>query len=281
MIEYDGLPSLTDPVMIAAFEGWNDAGEAASATITHLREVWQAELLTELDPEEYYDYQVNRPHISMDDSGVRQLEWPATRIYLARVPLFPRDLVLVQGIEPNMRWQQFTRELLGLAAELDVNLVVTLGALLSDSPHTRPVPVTGSTTDARLAADLGMEPSTYEGPTGIVGVLQEACERFGLPAVSLWAAIPHYVGQAPSPKGTLALVRKIEDVLDIPVPLGDLVEESRAWEIGVDELAEDDEEVADYVRQLEQARDTTELPEASGEAIAREFERYLRRRSSD
>ena len=281
MIEYDGLPSLTDPVMIAAFEGWNDAGEAASATITHLREVWQAELLTELDPEEYYDYQVNRPHISMDDSGVRQLDWPATRIFVARPPLFPRDLVLVQGIEPNMRWQQFTRELLGLAAELDVNLVVTLGALLSDSPHTRPVPVNGSTTDARLAADLGMEPSTYEGPTGIVGVIQEACERFGLPAVSLWASIPHYVGQAPSPKGTLALVRKVEDVLDVPVPLGDLVEESRAWEIGVDELAEDDDEVADYVRQLEQARDTTELPEASGEAIAREFERYLRRRSSD
>ncbi|MEY2990527.1 MAG: hypothetical protein RLZZ163_1443, partial [Actinomycetota bacterium] len=141
--------------------------------------------------------------------------------------------------------------------------------------------VTGSTTDAALAADLGMEPSSYEGPTGIVGVIQEACERFGLPAVSLWAAIPHYVGQAPSPKGTLALVRRVEDVLDIPVPLGDLVEEARAWEIGVDELAEDDDEVADYVRQLEQARDTTELPEASGEAIAREFERYLRRRSSD
>ena len=281
MIEYDGLPSLTDPVMIAAFEGWNDAGEAASGAITHLREVWQAELLTELDPEEYYDYQVNRPHISLDDAGVRQLDWPATRVYVARIPLFPRDVVLIQGIEPNMRWQQFTREILGLAAELDVNLVVTLGALLSDSPHTRPVPVTGSTTDAKLAADLGMEPSSYEGPTGIVGVIQEACERFGLAAVSLWAAIPHYVGQAPSPKGTLALVRKVEDVLDIPVPLGDLVEEARAWEIGVDELAEDDEEVADYVRQLEQARDTTELPEASGEAIAREFERYLRRRSSD
>ncbi len=281
MIEYDDLPSLTDPVMIAAFEGWNDAGEAASSTITHLREVWQAEPLTELDPEEYYDYQVNRPHISLDTSGVRQLEWPSTRIYVARIPLFPRDVVLIQGIEPNMRWQQFTREVLGLAAELDVNLVVTLGALLSDSPHTRPVPVTGSTTDARLAADLGMEPSSYEGPTGIVGVIQEACERFGLPSVSLWAAIPHYVGQAPSPKGTLALVRKVEDVLDIPVPLGDLVEEARAWEIGVDELAEDDEEVADYVRQLEQARDTTELPEASGEAIAAEFERYLRRRHSD
>lgn len=281
MIEFDDLPVLTDPVLIAAFEGWNDAGEAASATISHLREVWQAELLTELDPEEYYDYQVNRPMISVDESGVRQLEWPGTRIYIARVPLFPRDLVLVQGIEPNMKWQQFTRELLGLAAELDVNLVVTVAALLSDSPHTRPVPVTGSTIDAELAASLGLEPSRYEGPTGIVGVIQEACDRFGIPSLSLWAAIPHYVGQPPCPKGTLALVRRIEDILDVPVPLGELVEESRAWEIGVDELAEDDEEVADYVRQLEQARDTTDLPEATGEAIAKEFERYLRRRGSE
>lgn len=281
MIEFDQLPVLTDPVLIAAFEGWNDAGESASATITHLREVWQAELLTELDSEEYYDYQVNRPYIGVDESGVRHLEWPGTRIYVARIPLFPRDVVLVQGIEPNMKWQQFTREILGLAAELDVNLVVTVAALLSDSPHTRPVPVTGSTTDSGLADDFGLEPSHYEGPTGIVGVIQEACDRFGVPAVSLWAAIPHYVGQPPCPKGTLALVRKIEDILDVPVPLGDLVEESRAWEIGVDELAEDDEEVAEYVRQLEQARDTTELPEATGEAIAREFERYLRRRGSD
>lgn len=281
MIEFDDLPVLTDPVLIAAFEGWNDAGEAASATISHLREVWQAELLTELDPEEYYDYQVNRPMISVDESGVRQLEWPGTRIYIARVPLFPRDLVLVQGIEPNMKWQQFTRELLGLAAELDVNLVVTVAALLSDSPHTRPVPVTGSTIDAELAASLGLEPSRYEGPTGIVGVIQEACDRFGIPSLSLWAAIPHYVGQPPCPKGTLALVRRIEDILDVPVPLGELVEESRAWEIGVDELAEDDEEVADYVRQLEQARDTTDLPEATGEAIAKEFERYLRRRGTE
>jgi predicted ATP-grasp superfamily ATP-dependent carboligase len=179
-----------------------------------------------------------------------------------------------------MKWQQFTREILGLAAELDVQLVITLAALLSDNPHTRPMPVTGSTSDQSLRDELEMEPSTYEGPTGIVGVLQEACERFGIPAVSLWAAIPHYVSQPPSPKGTLALVRKVEDVLDVPVPLGDLVEEARAWEIGVNELAEEDEEVAEYVRQLEEARDTTDLPEASGEAIAREFEKYLRRRGS-
>ncbi|MDC3376779.1 PAC2 family protein [Candidatus Nanopelagicales bacterium] len=281
MIEFDGLPTLTDPVLIAAFEGWNDAGESASATITHLREVWQAEFVTELDSEEYYDYQVNRPHIGVDASGVRQLEWPATRVYLARIPLFPRDVVLVQGIEPNMRWQQFTREILGLAAELDITLVITLGALLSDSPHTRPVPVTGATSDPSLEEMYGLEPSSYEGPTGIVGVLHEACQRFGIPSISLWAAIPHYVGQPPCPKGTLALVRKVEDILDVPLPLGELVDEARAWEIGVDELAEDDEEVADYVRQLEQARDTTDLPEASGDAIAREFERYLRRRNTD
>lgn len=280
MIEFDDLPVLTDPVLIAAFEGWNDAGESASGTITHLRESWQAEPLTELDSEEYYDYQVNRPLISVDDSGVRQLQWPATRLYIARVPLFPRDIVLVQGIEPNMKWQQFTREILGLAAELDVNLVITLGALLSDSPHTRPVPVTGSTTDPALGAELGLEPSHYEGPTGIVGVIQEACSRFGIPAVSLWAQVPHYVASPPCPKATLALIRRIEDVLDIPVPLGELVEDARAWEVGVNELAEEDDEVADYVRQLEEARDTTELPEASGEAIAREFERYLRRRDT-
>jgi len=281
VIELDEFPVLVDPVMVAAFEGWNDAGEAASGTIAHLRSVWDAQPLADLDSEEYYDYQVNRPMIALDEAGVRELTWPATRVFVARVPLFPRDLVLVQGVEPNMKWQQFTREVLGLAAELDVSTVITLGALLSDIPHTRPVPVTGSTSDAALQADLGLEPSTYEGPTGIVGVLQDACQRFGIPAISLWAAVPHYVGQPPCPKATLALVRKIEDILDIPVPLGELVEEARAWEAGVDDLAAEDDEVAEYVKQLEEARDAVELPEASGEAIAKEFERYLRRRSSD
>lgn len=281
MIELEDLPELIDPVMVAAFEGWNDAGEAASGAIAHLREVWSAEPLTELDPEEYYDYQVNRPHISLDESGVRQLTWPTTRIFIARLPLTVRDIVLVQGIEPNMKWQQFTREILGLAAELDVRMVVTLGALLSDTPHTRPVPVTGTCTDAAMGAQLGLEPSQYEGPTGIVGVLQDACARFGIPSASFWAAVPHYVAQPPCPKATLALIRRVEDLLDVPVPLGDLVEDARAWEVGVDELASDDEEIAEYVKHLEESRDTADLPEASGEAIAREFERYLRRRTSD
>ncbi|MBU6313063.1 MAG: PAC2 family protein [Actinomycetales bacterium] len=281
MIEFEALPELEDPVLVAAFEGWNDAGDAASDAIDHLRDVWGAQPLAEMDPEDYYDYQVNRPTIAFDDSGVRRLTWPTTRLYVARLPLATRDVVLVHGIEPNMRWRQFTDELLGLCAELGVSMAVTLGALLSDSPHTRPVPVTGTATDSGTARRLGVEPSHYEGPTGIVGVLQDACARRSLPSVSLWAAVPHYVAQSPSPKATLALVRRVEDLLDVPVPLGDLVEDSRAWELGVDELAAEDEEVADYVRQLEEARDTTDLPEASGEAIAREFERYLRRRGSD
>ena len=281
MIEYEGLPELVDPVLIAAFEGWNDAGEAASGAVEHLASVWDATPLVELDSEDYYDYQVNRPHVHEDDEGRRRLTWPTTRLLIARPPLFPRDLVLLQGIEPNMRWQQFSREILGLASELEVGLVVTLGALLSDTPHTRPVPVTATSSDAALQAAHDLELSHYEGPTGIVGVLQEGCSRFGIPAVSLWAAVPHYVSQPPCPKATLALVRRVEDLLDIPIPLGDLVEESRAWEIGVDELASDDEEVAEYVKQLEEVRDAVDLPEASGEAIAREFERYLRRRDSD
>ena len=281
MIEFEALPDLVDPVLVAAFEGWNDAGDAASDAIDHLREAWGATPLAEMDPEDYYDYQVNRPMIAFDEEGVRRLTWPTTRLYVARLPLAARDVVLVHGIEPNMRWRQFSEEILVLAAELGVTLAVTLGALLSDSPHTRPVPVTGTATDSGTARRLGVEPSHYEGPTGIVGVIQEASARRGLPTVSLWAAVPHYVAQAPSPKATLALVRRVEDLLDMPVPLGELVEDSRAWELGVDELAADDEEIADYVRQLEEARDTTDLPEASGEAIAREFERYLRRRGVD
>lgn len=281
MIEFESFPELVDPVLVAAFEGWNDAGDAASDAVDHLCEVWGALPLAEMDSEDYYDYQVNRPMVAFDEDGVRQLTWPSTRLLVARLPLASRDVVLVHGVEPNMRWRQFTDELLGLCADLGVGMVVTLGALLSDSPHTRPVPITGSASEPGLARQLGMEPSRYEGPTGIVGVLQEACARRDLPAVSLWAAVPHYVAQAPSPKATLALVRRVEDLLDVPVPLADLVEDARAWELGVDELAAEDEEVADYVRQLEEARDTTDLPEASGEAIAREFERYLRRRGSD
>jgi proteasome assembly chaperone (PAC2) family protein len=277
-VELHGVPDLDEPVLIAAFEGWNDAGEAATSVVEHLEESWQAVPLGKLDPEEYYDFQVNRPHVSVDETGVRNLDWPTTRMSLARPPGVGRDVVLVRGIEPNMRWRAFCEELLSAMRELGVERIVTLGALLADVPHTRPVPVTVSTSDETLAKSLGLEPSHYQGPTGIVGVLQDAARRGGLVATTLWAAVPHYVAQSPCPKATLVLLRRIEDLLNLPVPLGDLPDEARAWQHGVEELATEDPEIADYVRRLEQARDTTELPEASGEHIAREFERYLRRR---
>jgi proteasome assembly chaperone (PAC2) family protein len=278
VIELEDVPELVDPVVIAAFEGWNDAGEAATSAIEHLETLWSATPLVALDPEDYYDYQVNRPTVALDDDGHRQITWPTTRASFVRLPDVGRDVVLVRGIEPNMRWQSFAGELLHLCHELGVELVVTLGALLADSPHSRPVPVSGTSSDEGLARSLRLQPSRYEGPTGIVGVLQEACGRAGIPAVSIWAAVPHYVAQPPCPKATLALLRHVEDLLDVPIPLGDLPEDSRAWERGVDELAAEDSEVAEYVRSLEEAKDLSEAPEASGEAIAREFERYLRRR---
>ena len=278
MIELDGIGKLTSPVIIAAFEGWNDAGEAASGVISHLSLAWQATPAGAIDPEDYYDFQVTRPVTEVAEGRTERLIWPTTRLLVARQELAGRDVVLVQGIEPNMRWRAFCAELVTAFTEVRTGLVVLLGALLADSPHTRPVPVTAAASDPALAADLRAEPVDYKGPTGIVGVLQHACADAGLPAVSLWASVPHYVAQPPCPKATLALLRGVEDVLDVSLPLADLPAEARAWERGVDELAEQDSEVAEYVRTLEEAKDATDLPEASGDAIAREFERYLRRR---
>ena len=278
MSDRSSVPPLRDPVMVAAFEGWNDAGEAASGAVAHLEQVWGATPLAELDPEEYHDFQVNRPTVSLDDDGRRQVTWPTTRLFWARPPGASRDVVLVRGIEPSMRWRTFVREILGHADRLQVGTLVTLGALLADVPHTRPIPVTTTSDDSTVMERLALEPSRYEGPTGIVGVLHEAATRAGVPGLSLWAAVPHYVAQPPSPKATLALLRRVEELLDVTVPLGELPEDARAWEHGVDELAEEDGEIGEYVRQLEEAKDTADLPEATGEAIAREFERYLRRR---
>ncbi|MFE1291912.1 PAC2 family protein [Streptomyces sp. NPDC058751] len=278
MIELEGVPELIDPVMVAAFEGWNDAGDAASAAVAHLDREWKGEVFAALDAEDYYDFQVNRPTVWLD-GGVRKITWPTTRLSVVRIGgEKPRDLVLVRGIEPSMRWRSFCNELLGFAHELGVELVVILGALLGDTPHTRPVPVSGVTSDPDLARTMDLEETKYEGPTGIVGILQEACTHAGVPAVSLWAAVPHYVSQPPNPKATLALLNRLEDLIDLRIPLGELPEDARAWQLGVDQLAAEDSEVAEYVQTLEEARDTAELPEASGEAIAREFERYLRRR---
>ncbi len=281
MIEIEGTPDLVDPVVIAAFEGWNDAAESASGVVDHLMEVWNARVVGAIDPEEFYDFQVTRPHVSNDEAGFRRLTWPTTQIAVASPPDLARDVILVRGIEPNMRWRQFCAELLAAIDDLGGQMVITLGALLADTPHTRPIPVTGTATEPEIIDKLRLEQSTYEGPTGIVGVFQDACVRLDVPSVSYWAAVPHYVAQPPCPKATLALIGQLEELLEVSVPLGELPEDARAWERGVDELAEDDEEVGAYVRSLEETRDTTELPEASGEAIAREFERYLKRRGDD
>jgi predicted ATP-grasp superfamily ATP-dependent carboligase len=278
VIELDGIGKLTSPVIIAAFEGWNDAGEAASGVVNHLSLAWQASEVGAIDPEDYYDFQVTRPVTEVAEGRTERLVWPTTRLLAAKQEATDRDLLLLRGIEPNMRWRGFCSELVTAFSALEIELVVLLGALLADSPHTRPVPVATAASDPALAADLRADPVDYKGPTGIVGVLQHACADAGIPAVSLWASVPHYVAQPPSPKATLALIRGLEDVLDVSLPLADLPQEARAWERGVDELAEQDTEVADYVRTLEEAKDATDLPEASGDAIAREFERYLRRR---
>ncbi|HEY6279808.1 MAG TPA: PAC2 family protein [Streptosporangiaceae bacterium] len=278
MIELDGIGKLKSPVIIAAFEGWNDAGEAASGVINHLNLAWQAAPVGAIDPEDYYDFQVTRPVTEVAEGRTERLIWPTTRLLVAKQDAADREVILVHGIEPNMRWRAFCAELVTAFTTVKAQMVVLLGALLADSPHTRPVPVTAAASDPALAADLRAEPVDYKGPTGILGVLQHACADAGLPAVSLWASVPHYVAQPPCPKATLALLRGVEDILDVALPLADLPAEARAWERGVDELAEQDSEVAEYVRTLEEAKDATDLPEASGDAIAREFERYLRRR---
>lgn len=269
-----------DTVMLAAFEGWNDAGSAATEALTHLHQAWDAEQIDELDPEEYHDFQVNRPVIAVDEDGVRRISWPSTSVAVARGPRTGRQVVLVHGIEPSMRWRRYCNELLDIAAGVGVRTVVTVGALLADVPHTRPIPVNATSEDAAVRAALGLEASTYEGPTGIVGVLQHEAAARGMQSLSLWAAVPHYVAHPPSPKASLAILHRIEQLLGESIQLGELPDDAAAWQAGVDELAGEDSEIGDYVRQLEQAKDTAELPEASGEAIAQEFERYLRRRDT-
>jgi hypothetical protein len=276
----DELPRLTDPVAVVAFEGWNDAGDAATGAVEHLELIWDATPLAALDPEDYYDFQVNRPTISLVNGVSRRVEWPTTRISVASPSETDRDIVLIRGIEPNMRWRGFCDELIELLRELDVRTVVLLGALLADTPHTRPTPVTGSAYDDASARKWGLETSRYEGPTGILGVFQDACVQGGLPAISFWAAVPHYVSQPPSPRATVALLQRVEEVLELTVPLGGLPQQADEWVRTVDEMAQEDAEVVEYVRSLEERATEADLSAASGDAIAREFERYLRRRGS-
>ncbi|WP_238220994.1 PAC2 family protein [Tsukamurella pulmonis] len=281
MIEVTPLPKLDRPVLIAAFEGWNDAGDAASGAVEHLELTWDATLITEVDSDDFYDFQVNRPIIKQIDGVTRAVEWPSTTLSVCRPPKADRDVVLLRGTEPNFRWRAFCDQLLTVFAELHIDSVVILGSLLADTPHTRPVPVTGAGYDADSAKRFGLEQNRYEGPTGITGVLQDACVRAGFPAVSFWAAVPHYVSQPPNPKATVALLQRVEQVLDLAVPLGDLPARAEAWEASVNEMTEDDEDVSDYVRGLEERGDAEAVDveqHIDADAIAEEFEKYLRRR---
>jgi proteasome assembly chaperone (PAC2) family protein len=267
--------------MIAAFGGWNDAGEAATGAVSHLLNIWEATLIATFDPEDFYDFQVNRPQISIDGSEIRHITWPTTEVFSAPTPALPFDIILIKGIEPSMHWKRFVSEILDLADDLEVSMLITLGSLLTDTPHTRPISVTGSGSHPDISKKLGVNVSRYQGPTGILGILQDGAQRRGIDAVSLWASLPHYAAAPPSPKASLALVNALEDFLNISIDQGDLPDHARAWEITVDEMASEDNEIADYIKTLEAAKDEAELPEATGESIAREFERYLRRKNNE
>ena len=274
--------------MVIAFSGWNDAGEAATGAVSHLLSSWTdsstdvvPELIADVDPEDFYDFQVNRPMVEVDDSSIRSLTWPGTQVFGLRTPDLKHDFVVVRGVEPSMKWKTFAADILDLADDLEVDMVITLGSMLADTPHTRPITVSGSGAHPEISRRLGVEISKYEGPTGILGVLQDACVRRGIDAISLWAAIPHYASSSPSPKATLALVNALEDFLEVSLPLGDLPDESASWEEEVTEMAKEDSDVAEYVKALEESKDSSDLPEATGESIARELERFLRRQSEN
>jgi proteasome assembly chaperone (PAC2) family protein len=274
---FESAFSLRNPILLAAFEGWNDAGESATGAINHLLTSWTHHKLGMMDPEDYYDFQVNRPAIKVDERVVREIVWPNTVLFEVSTPHLDNDFIIVKGIEPSMKWRTFATELLDIADDYEVSMSITLGALLSDTPHTRPITVTGSGAHPDVAGRLGIEISKYEGPTGIIGVLQDAAHQRGIDAVSLWASVPHYVSTPPCPKASLALINALEDFLDISIPQGDLPERASSWESQVNQMAAEDSEVGDYVKQLETSKDAAELPEATGESIAREVERFLRR----
>ena len=288
-------------LLVVAFEGWNDAGEAASGAVRALKDVLDVVAMADIDPEDYYDFQLNRPHVEFDDDGKRRFRWPSVTLYRpAGDDGMPRErsvsddpigaavvgvsgtnhenIYLLLGTEPSRGWKTFATETIDQALTADITGVILLGALLADVPHTRPIAVHSSSENSEVRDELGVERSSYEGPVGILSVIAAMAEEAGIPTVSLWASVPHYVHNAPSPKATLALLDKLEELVDVVIPRGDLLEEAREWEEGIDALANDDDEMRSYIDQLERARDAVEAPEASGEAIAQEFERYLRKR---
>jgi predicted ATP-grasp superfamily ATP-dependent carboligase len=281
-LTWEHRPNLRRPVLVAAFEGWNDAGDAASTAARYLAETWQARRFATIDPEEFYDFTSTRPQVRLDEEMTRHIDWPISELSAASVPASPHDVVFLHAVEPQLRWRTYASLVAGVVNELGVELVLSLGALMTDTPHTRPVRVTGTGTDPALVARLGLIRSRYEGPTGIVGVLHDALAAQGIPSASLWANVPHYVQQTPSPKAALALVRRASDLLGAHVEALDLQIAAASYERQVSEVVASDDDVAEYVRRLEAGfgddddddDDRHELPE--GDALAAEVERFLR-----
>jgi predicted ATP-grasp superfamily ATP-dependent carboligase len=278
----DGLRA---PVMVCAFEGWNDAGDAASSAASFLAGALGARRFARIDPEEFFDFQTNRPTIRFGENEKREVAWPTVEFFEARAPRAPRDLVLVQGIEPSLRWRAFCSHIVDLAEALGVQMVVSLGALLGDMPHTRPVAMTGHASDAALLERLALPSSSYEGPTGIVGVLHTACADAGLPSASLWASVPHYVAAAANPKAALALLRRVEVLIGVSVDVSELESAAADYERQVGLAVQSDPDIQAFVERLEQAADSEEQtsPEdvPSGDALAREFQRFLKQRGPE
>jgi predicted ATP-grasp superfamily ATP-dependent carboligase len=276
-------PELRRPVLIAAFRGWNDGGQGATLGAGYLARQWGAEEFAEIDSENFYDFQAVRPNVSLEEGLTRKLEWPSNTFLHAPIPDLDRDAVLMLGVEPNLRWKTYSQLVLDLAQELGVELVVTLGSLLADVPHTRPAPVSAAASDQSLVEELGVEPSRYEGPTGILGVLLDACRRAGIPSVSLWAAVPHYVSLAPSPRAALALCRRLGELVGTDIDLAELEQAAEEYNEQVTEAVASDAETAAYVEELERRVDLMEAAEElpSGESLAAELTRFLREREEN
>jgi proteasome assembly chaperone (PAC2) family protein len=273
-------PELNRPVLVAAFRGWNDGGQGASLAAGYLAKRWEGERFAEIDAESFYDFQATRPHVSLVEGMTRKLDWPENGFFPARIPGTVRDAVILMGTEPNLRWRTFSNLVLGLAQDLGVDRVVTFGSLLADVPHTRPSPVTAAATDESMMEELGIEPSRYEGPTGIVGVLLDACRTAGITSLSLWAAVPHYVSLAPSPRAALALVRRFGELMEIEVDTAELEQAADEYSEQVSEAVSADADTAAYVEELERRVDMLHAEEdlPSGDTLAAELTRFLRER---
>jgi len=278
----DGLRA---PALVCAFSGWNDAGDAASTALSFVSNALGAERFAVIDAEEFFDFSATRPDVRLSEGRTREIVWPETIVSAARVPKAPRDLILLTGAEPSLRWRMYCQSVVDLAEALGTQLVVTMGALLADVPHTRPTGITGLASDDEMADRLGLNTATYEGPTGIVGVLHAACEDAGIPSASLWATVPHYVAAAPNPKAALALVRKLEGIVGVSVDASELETATVDYDRQVNLAVQSDPDVQAFVERLEAAAsedaepvDPGEMP--SGDAIARDFQRFLRQRGS-